>query len=63
MSKQRKKDAALAREMRSLIAKTGLTKEELAEKVGVSTREIYNYQDGRSQPKMRAYQKMIALAR
>lgn len=44
------KDSEKAMLMRSLIASTQLTNEEVAEKIGVSVRMIYHYLSGRSEP-------------
>ncbi|MBO4982619.1 MAG: helix-turn-helix transcriptional regulator [Clostridia bacterium] len=59
----RKKDSETARLMRSIIAKTQLTNEQVAEKADVSVRMVYHYLSGRSEPSMRVYIKLIELAK
>lgn len=49
--------------MRSLIASTQLTNEEVAEKIGVSVRMIYHYLSGRSEPCARVFLKLQGLAK
>ena len=58
----RKKDSEKAILMRSIIASTQLTKEEVAEKIGVSVRMIYHYLSGRSEPCARVFLKLQELA-
>ena len=59
----RKKDSEKAILMRSIIASTQLTKEEVAEKIGVSVRMIYHYLSGRSEPCARVFLKLQGLAK
>ncbi len=59
----RKKDSEKAMLMRSIIAATQLTNEEVAEKIGVSVRMIYHYLSGRSEPCARVFLKLQGLAK
>lgn len=62
-TKDRSKDPEMARLMRSIIASTQLTNEEVAEKIGVSVRMIYHYLAGRSEPCVRVFLKLQELAK
>ena len=57
------KDSEKAMLMKSLIASTRLTNEEVAEKIGVSVRMIYHYLSGRSEPCARVFLKLQGLAK
>lgn len=62
-NESRRCDPELAREMKSLIAGTRLTNEALAERLGVTPRMLYYYQQGRSEPRASVYKMLVALAR